>query len=69
MTACAPSWPASATWTPVPSSLRRPRGALYINPAAIPADIGLSIGVDVASASSYNVGVDLVVTSPRCTGS
>jgi hypothetical protein len=53
----------------VPSSLRRPRGALYINPAAIPAGIGLSIGVDVASASSYNVGVDLVVASPRCTGS
>jgi hypothetical protein len=45
------------------------RPALYINPAAIPAGIGLSIGVDVASASSFNFGVDLVVTSPRCTGS
>lgn len=42
---------------------------LYINPAAIPAGIGLSIGVDVSSASGYNFGVDLVVTSPRCTGS
>jgi hypothetical protein len=45
------------------------RPALYINPAAIPAGIGLSIGVDVASLSSFNFGVDLVVTSPQCTGS
>jgi hypothetical protein len=45
------------------------RSALYINPAAIPAGIGLSIGVDVASPSSFGVGVDLVVTSPQCTGS
>jgi hypothetical protein len=45
------------------------RSALYINPAAIPAGIGLSIGVDVASPSSFNVGVDLVAASSRCTGS
>jgi hypothetical protein len=45
------------------------RPALYINPAAIPAGIGLSIGVDVASPSSFNFGVDLVVTSQQCTGS
>jgi hypothetical protein len=45
------------------------RPALYINPAAIPAGIGLSIGVDVASPSNFNFGVDLVVTSPQCTGS
>jgi hypothetical protein len=45
------------------------RPALYINPVAIPAGIGLSIGVDVASPSNFNFGVDLVVTSPQCTGS
>jgi hypothetical protein len=45
------------------------RTALYINPAAIPAGIGLSIGVDVTSLSNFNVGVDLVVTSQQCTGS
>lgn len=45
------------------------RPALYINPAAIPAGIGLSIGVDVTSPSNFNFGVDLVVTSPQCTGS
>ena len=44
------------------------RPALYINPAAIPAGIGLSIGVDVASSSSFTFGVDLVVASPQCTG-
>jgi hypothetical protein len=44
------------------------RPALYINPAAIPAGIGLSIGVDAASPSSFNFGVDLVVASPQCTG-
>jgi hypothetical protein len=44
------------------------RSALYINPAAIPAGIGLSIGVDVSSPSSFSFGVDLVVTSPQCTG-
>jgi hypothetical protein len=38
-------------------------------PAAIPAGIGLSIGVDVASPSNFGYGVDLVVTSPQCTGS
>lgn len=43
--------------------------ALYINPAAIPAGIGLSIGVQPASPSGFGFGVDLVVTSPRCTGS
>jgi hypothetical protein len=53
----------------LPPSSRTRRGALYINPAAIPVGIGLSIGVDVASSSNYNVGVDLVVTSPKCTGS
>jgi hypothetical protein len=62
----------------MPSSLRTLQGkemhdaagrpALYINPAAIPAGIGLSIGVDVASPSDFNVGVDLVVASPQCTG-
>jgi hypothetical protein len=45
------------------------RSALYVNPAAIPAGIGLSIGVDVASPSSFQFGVDLAVTSPQCTGS
>jgi len=43
--------------------------ALYINPAAIPAGTGLSIGVDAASPSGFFFGVDLVVTSPHCTGS
>lgn len=45
------------------------RDGLYINPAAIPAGIGLSIGVDVTSRSDFGYGVDLVVTSPQCTGS
>lgn len=45
------------------------RSALYINPAAIPAGIGLSIGVDVVNLDNFNFGVDLVVTSPQCTGS
>lgn len=45
------------------------RTALYINPVAIPAGIGLYIGVDVASSSSFNFGEDLVVTSSQCTGS
>jgi hypothetical protein len=45
------------------------RYALYINPAAIPAGIGLSIGVDITSPDNFNIGVDLVVTSPACTGS
>ena len=45
------------------------RTALYINPAAIPAGIGLSIGVDVESQNYFSFGVDLVVTSPQCTGS
>lgn len=43
--------------------------ALYLNPAAIPAGIGLYIGVDITSSSSFNFGEDLVVTSPQCTGS
>jgi hypothetical protein len=41
---------------------------LYINPAAIPPGIGLSIGVDWQSPSSFGYGVDLVTTSPQCTG-
>ena len=45
------------------------RSALYLNPAAIPAGIGLSVGVDVASPGNFSYGVDLVVTSPQCTGS
>jgi len=45
------------------------RFALYIYPPAIPAGIGLSIGVDAASMSSFSFGEDLVVTSPQCTGS
>jgi DNA-binding transcriptional regulator YdaS (Cro superfamily) len=45
------------------------RFALYIYPPAIPAGIGLSIGVDAASLSSFSFGEDLVVTSPQCTGS
>jgi hypothetical protein len=66
-------------WYILPSSLQKVeeqeeqdaagRSALYINPAAIPAGIGLSIGVDVASPSNFGYGVDLVVTSPQCTGS
>jgi hypothetical protein len=63
----------------MPSSLRKVqekeeqdatgRSALYINPGAIPAGIGLSVGVDAASPDNFSYGVDLVVTSPRCTGS
>jgi hypothetical protein len=45
------------------------RAALYINPAAIPAGIGLSIGVDVTSPLDFSYGVDLVRTSSQCTGS
>ena len=45
------------------------RSALYINPAAIPAGIGLSIGVDVVSQNNFGYGVDLVVASAQCTGS
>jgi hypothetical protein len=66
--------------TTLPSSLQKVwdetrdatgRVGLYINPAAIPAGIGLSIGVDVPPnpQSGYSFGVDLVVTSPECTGS
>lgn len=43
--------------------------ALDINPAAIPAGIGLSIDVDVASPPNLNFGVVLVAASPQCTGS
>jgi len=42
---------------------------LYINPAAIPPGIGLSIGVAWHSNTNFGWGVDLVVTSPQCTGS
>jgi hypothetical protein len=55
----------------IPSSLYSPsekRAFLYINPAAIPRGIGLSIGVDWQSQSDFGYGVDLVVTSPQCTG-
>jgi hypothetical protein len=53
----------------LPKSLSRlMQEGLYINPAAIPAGIGLSIGVDVSS-SGYSYGVDLVVTNSQCTGS
>lgn len=45
------------------------RTALYINPAAIPVGIGLYIGVDVTSSSSFSFGEDLVAASPQCTGS
>jgi hypothetical protein len=45
------------------------RSAIYINPAAIPAGIGLYIGVDVASSSTFSFGEDLVAASPQCTGS
>lgn len=44
------------------------RSALYINRAAIPAGIGLYIGVDVASSDNFNFGEDLVVASKECTG-
>jgi hypothetical protein len=40
---------------------------IRIRPSAIPAGIGLYLGVS-ASATSANAGVDLVVTSPQCTG-
>ena len=43
--------------------------AFYIKPAAIPAGIGLYLGVDVASRYNWNLGEALVVTSPQCTGS
>jgi hypothetical protein len=43
--------------------------ALYIYPPAIPAGIGLYVGVDIHSWDSFNFGEDLVVTSPQCTGS
>jgi hypothetical protein len=45
------------------------RSAIYINPAAIPAGIGVSIIVDVTSPSNFSFGEDLVVASPQCTGS
>ena len=45
------------------------RSAIYINPAAIPAGIGVSIGVDVTSPSNFSFGEDVVVASPQCTGS
>jgi hypothetical protein len=45
------------------------RFALYIYPPAIPAGVGLSVGVDAASPSTFSFGEDLVVTSPQCTGS
>lgn len=56
----------------LPSSLYSPsekRAFLYINPTAIPRGIGLSIGVDWQSQSDFGYGVDIVVTSPQCTGS
>jgi hypothetical protein len=43
--------------------------ALYIYPPAIPTGIGLYIGVDLQSPNNFSFGEDLVVTSPRCTGS
>jgi len=45
------------------------RLAIYIYPPAIPAGIGLSIGVDAASLSNFSFGEDLVLASPQCTGS
>jgi hypothetical protein len=58
--------------TVIPASLFSPAeevGGLYINPAAIPPGIGLSIGVSWKSDTNHGWGVDLVVTSPQCTGS
>jgi hypothetical protein len=43
--------------------------AFYIYPPAIPAGIGVYIGVDAQSPTGFNFGEDLVVTSPQCTGS
>jgi hypothetical protein len=45
-----------------------PLSELYINPAAIPRGIGLYVAVDAASPQDFSFGVDLTVTSPRCTG-
>jgi hypothetical protein len=58
--------------TVIPPSLYSPAeemAVLYVDPAAIPPGIGLSLGVSWKPNGSYGIGVDLVVTSPQCTGS